>query len=112
MNNRRKEVFFDMYCKTCKYYKQASYLHPCNDCLNTPYNEDSHKPVNWKEGKRMVKNTKCKELFPRCLCNTCRRREMDRGCCIAHHRECQLVGNDQNANRCPGYTMKVEVKTK
>lgn len=28
MNNRRKEVFFDMYCKTCKYYKQASYLHP------------------------------------------------------------------------------------
>lgn len=31
---------------------------------------------------------------------------------IAHHRECQLVSNDQNANRCPGYTMKVEVKTK
>lgn len=43
----------------------------------------------------MVKNTKCKELFPSCLCNTCRRREMDRGCCIAHHRECQLVSNDQ-----------------
>lgn len=60
----------------------------------------------------MVKNTKCKELFPSCLCNTCRRREMDCGCCIAHHRECQLVSNDQNANRCPGYTMKVEVKTK
>lgn len=51
MNNRRKEVFFDMYCKTCKYYEQASYLHPCNDCLNNPYNEDSHKPVNWKEAE-------------------------------------------------------------
>lgn len=51
MNNRRKEVFFDMYCKTCKYYKQASYLHPCNDCLSNPYNEDSHKPVNWKEAE-------------------------------------------------------------
>lgn len=50
MNNRRKEVFFDMYCKTCEYYEQASYLHPCNDCLSNPYNEDSHKPVNWKEG--------------------------------------------------------------
>ena len=37
---------------------------------------------------------------------------MDRGCCIAHHRECQLVSNDQNANRCPGYTMKAEVKKK
>lgn len=35
----------------------------------------------------MVKNTKCKELFPKCLCNTCRRREMDHG-----------------------YTMKAEVK--
>lgn len=52
MNNRRKEVFFDMYCKTCMYYEQASYLHPCNDCLSNPYNEDSHKPVNWKEGEK------------------------------------------------------------
>lgn len=51
-NNRKKEVFFDVYCKTCKFYEQASYLHPCNDCLNTPYNEDSHKPVNWKEGEK------------------------------------------------------------
>lgn len=55
MNNRRKEVFYDIYCKTCKYYKQASYLNPCNDCLNTPYNEDSHKPVNWKEGEKSDK---------------------------------------------------------
>lgn len=55
MNYRRKEVFYDIYCKTCKYYKQASYLHPCNDCLNTPYNEDSHKPVNWKEGENSDK---------------------------------------------------------
>lgn len=50
MNNRKKEVFFDIYCKTCKYANQAPYLHPCNDCLNNAYNEDSHKPVNWKEG--------------------------------------------------------------
>ena len=42
MNNRRKEVFFDMYCKTCKYYKQASYLHPCNDCPRCKVCSDSH----------------------------------------------------------------------
>ena len=55
MNHRRKEVFYDIYCKTCKYYEQASYLSPCNDCLNTPCNDDSHKPVNWKEGKKSDK---------------------------------------------------------
>ena len=42
MNNRRKEVFFDMYRKTCKYYKQASYLHPCNDCPRCKVCSDSH----------------------------------------------------------------------
>ena len=60
----------------------------------------------------MVKSSKCQKFFPMCLCNTGRRLEMDRGCCIAHHRECQLVSNDQNANRCPGYIMKAEVKKK
>lgn len=60
----------------------------------------------------MVKNTKCKELFPSCLCNTCRRREMDRRCCIAHHRVCGEVNDDPNSNRCPGYTKKSELKKK
>ena len=51
MKTRTKEVFFDIYCKDCKYYKLAPYKNPCNECLSSPYNEDSHKPVNWKENK-------------------------------------------------------------
>ena len=43
-----KEVCFDEYCKTCKYEKQPDYETPCNDCLDYPGNENSHKPVNWK----------------------------------------------------------------
>lgn len=31
---------------------------------------------------------------------------------MAKSSKCQLVSNDQNANRCPGYTMKAEVKKK
>nr|DAG29196.1 MAG TPA: hypothetical protein [Caudoviricetes sp.] len=60
----------------------------------------------------MIKNSKCKVLFPKCLCNSCTRRERDRGCCILHHRVCGEVNDDPNLNRCPGYTMKSEVKKK
>lgn len=60
----------------------------------------------------MVKNNKCKVLFPACLCNSCKRREMDRGCCILHHRTCQLVCDTPTANKCPGYILKAEVKRK
>lgn len=51
METRTKEVFFDIYCKTCKYYELQPYLNPCNQCLAEPYNEDSHKPVEYKEAK-------------------------------------------------------------
>lgn len=44
-----KIVYFDEYCKTCKYEKTDESDDICNDCLDEPVNEDSHKPVNWKE---------------------------------------------------------------
>jgi hypothetical protein len=44
-----KEVYFDEYCKTCKYESLKDYEDPCNDCLDYPWNSDSHKPVEWKE---------------------------------------------------------------
>ena len=47
METRTKEVFYDIYCKKCKYYE----LEPYNECLAEPYNMDSHKPVNFKEDK-------------------------------------------------------------
>ncbi len=49
MESKTKEVRFDLYCKTCKDYKLEESQDPCNECLNEPSNEDSHKPVNWRE---------------------------------------------------------------
>ena len=44
-----KEVYFDQYCKTCKYEHLDEQDDPCHECLGTPENLYSHKPVNWKE---------------------------------------------------------------
>lgn len=46
-----KEVFFDVYCPTCAYKdcKEDDPDKPCYECLEVPANQDSHKPVNWKE---------------------------------------------------------------
>lgn len=49
MEDEYKEVYFDQYCKSCKYYKAKEYKDPCNECLNTPVNLYSHKPVKWHE---------------------------------------------------------------
>lgn len=51
METRTKEVFYDIYCKQCKYYKLEPYRNPCYKCLAEPYNMDSHKPVNFKENE-------------------------------------------------------------
>lgn len=44
-------VEFDKYCKTCKYrdLKDEEGAEPCNECLSYPTNQDSRKPVNYKE---------------------------------------------------------------
>ena len=44
-----KEVNFFKYCKTCEYKLIPDSEDPCDECLSCPYNEDSHKPVNWKD---------------------------------------------------------------
>ena len=45
----QKEVSFYDYCKTCKYQELSGCEDPCDECLDYPTNEDSHKPVNYKE---------------------------------------------------------------
>ncbi len=42
-----KEVYFNMYCIKCKHFLEDESNDICNDCLATPANEDSHKPVNY-----------------------------------------------------------------
>lgn len=43
------EVYFDQYCKTCEYKDLPEVKDPCNECLATPMNLQSHKPCNYKE---------------------------------------------------------------
>lgn len=46
-----KEVYFDKYCELCKYEKDSEddVKSPCFECLEQFTNQDSHKPVNFKE---------------------------------------------------------------
>ena len=49
MDNIYKEVYFNQYCKTCKYKNLKESEEPCDECLSNPINEYSHKPINYKE---------------------------------------------------------------
>ena len=56
MEHEYKEVYFDQYCKTCKYFDVENIKDPCNECLGEPSNLHSHKPVNYEEDQRRVKS--------------------------------------------------------
>lgn len=47
METRTKEVFYDIYCKKCKYYELEPYKNPCNECLAEPYNMDVCRPFQF-----------------------------------------------------------------
>ena len=47
-----KEVYFNEYCKICKYSKNSETEDPCYDCLHEPVNIDSHKPVYFHEKRK------------------------------------------------------------
>jgi len=49
MSNHYKEVYYNQYCKTCKHEKESDADDPCDECLDTPVNVDSHKPINFEE---------------------------------------------------------------
>lgn len=52
MEDIYKEVYFDQYCKTCKYEKTKEEDDPCDECMSEPVNLFSHKPVKWtKKGE-------------------------------------------------------------
>ena len=51
-----KEVRFDIYCKDCKYFARAEEDDPCVDCLLESVNQNSKKPVYFKEDEN-AKNT-------------------------------------------------------
>lgn len=49
MPNEYKEVRYDLYCQKCKHEKVDDFRDPCHECLNTPVNLHSRKPVNFEE---------------------------------------------------------------
>ncbi len=49
MDEHYHEVYFDQYCKTCKYEKTPQEKDPCHECLAEPMNLYSHKPVKYEE---------------------------------------------------------------
>lgn len=49
MEDDYKEVYFNEYCKTCKYEKLEEKFDPCNECLEHGMNIQTSKPVNWVE---------------------------------------------------------------
>ncbi len=48
MNEEYREVYFYQYCPKCRYSKHPEEADPCAECLEEPYNQESHKPVNFK----------------------------------------------------------------
>lgn len=44
-----KEVYFDVYCKSCANWSTDEDDEPCYSCLSEPAREDSHKPARYEE---------------------------------------------------------------
>lgn len=47
-----KEVYFHIYCEKCAYKDVPESDDPCHECLNYPVNQNSHKPINFKEAEK------------------------------------------------------------
>lgn len=48
MLDKNNEVFFEEYCKTCKYKNYSETDSPCAECIAEPVNLYSHKPIRWE----------------------------------------------------------------
>lgn len=45
----QKEVYFNEWCGKCVNSDKEENEDPCWDCLTQGWNEDSHKPIHFKE---------------------------------------------------------------
>ena len=44
-----KEARYDLYCRTCKHWKEEGYESECEKCLDVPINLYSEKPTRYEE---------------------------------------------------------------
>ena len=49
MEIREVEVDFFKYCRSCKHKEKFSTDEPCNECLASPMNIGSEKPVKYEQ---------------------------------------------------------------
>ena len=49
MDAQYKEVYFNEYCIQCVHHLKKETDSPCDECLNEPVNEFSHKPVKFEK---------------------------------------------------------------
>ena len=47
-----KEVYFDEFCSQCAFEENLESEKPCDECLEEPVNEYSHKPVKFMGKKK------------------------------------------------------------
>lgn len=48
MTDNYKEVYFGEYCKICKHKNLKEEEVPCDECLASPANLYSHKPIKYE----------------------------------------------------------------
>lgn len=48
-SDNTKEVFFGNYCQLCKFCNLDEDEEPCDECLEIPFREDTHKPMYFEE---------------------------------------------------------------
>lgn len=56
--NHDKFVYFDVYCKQCKYKESSESDDPCWDCLENATNINSHKPTEFVEAMSTTSATR------------------------------------------------------
>ena len=56
------EVNFQEWCPKCEHFKLAEHEDPCHDCLNQPINDDSRKPIMFKDAGKEESNGKAGKL--------------------------------------------------
>ena len=48
-NSEYREVDYYIYCEKCKHYEDEGYESVCEECLDTPINLYTNKPIKYKE---------------------------------------------------------------
>lgn len=51
LDNEYREVNYGKYCVSCKHADCLENEDPCFECLDSPLNLYTDKPVNWEESK-------------------------------------------------------------